>query len=70
MLDIDLRAFGDLNLKEHILLHHEDVKAVNTEVDPGNVVPKKGPGGTVDKGRAQILVPALSWNVLRFAQQI
>ena len=28
------------------------------------------PGGTVDKGRAQILVPALSWNVLRFAQQI
>ena len=46
------------------------MKAVNTEEDPGNVVPKKGPGGTVDKGRAQILVPALSWNVLRFAQQI
>ena len=69
MLDIDLRAFGDLKLKEHILLHHDDVKAVNTEEYPGNVMPGKGPGGTVEKGRAQIRVPALSWNVLRFKQQ-
>ena len=67
MLDIDLRAFGDLNLLEHILLHHSDVKAVNTEDDPFNVAPATGPGGTVEKGRAQICVPALSWNVLRFA---
>ena len=66
LLDIDLRAFGDLQLKEHIMLHHSDVKAVNTEENPGNVAPTAGPGGTIDNGKAQIRVPALSWNVLRF----
>ena len=65
-LDIDLRAFGDLTLQEHILLHHDDVKAVNTEEKPENVVPGPGPGGITENGRAQIRVPALSWNVLRF----
>ena len=66
-LDIDLRAFGEVKLQEHILLHHDDVKAVNTEADPRNVAPVPGPGGTVDGGRAQIRIPALSWNVIRFA---
>ena len=66
LLDIDLRAFGDLQLKEHIMLHHSDVKAVNTEENPDNVAPTAGPGGTIDNGKAQIRVPALSWNVLRF----
>ena len=66
-LDLDLRAFGDLTLKEHILLHHDDTKAVNTEDNPCNVAPKAGPGGAVDGGRAQVKIPALSWNVLRFA---
>ncbi len=67
ILDIDLRAFGDLKFKEHILLHHSDVKAVNTEDDPENVAPAMGPGGQVEKGMARICVPAFSWNVLRFA---
>ena len=66
-LDVDLRAFGPLQLKEHILLHHDDVKAVNTEENPCNVAPTASPGGTVDGGRAQVRIPALSWNVIRFA---
>ena len=66
-LGIDLRAFGDLTLKEHILLHHDDVKAVNTEDAPFTVCPTAGPGGTVDRGRASVTIPALSWNVLRFS---
>ncbi len=65
-LDVDLRSFGQLRLAEHIVLHHDDVKAVNTEADPDNVKPAAGPGGTVDGGRAQIRIPALSWNVIRF----
>lgn len=65
-LEIDLRSFGRMALKEHILLHHDDVKAVNTEAQPDNVAPKAGPGGTMDGGRATIEIPALSWNVLRF----
>ena len=67
-LDLDLRSFGDLRLEEHILLHHDDVKAVNTEENPGNVMPVAGPGGTVDGGRAEIKLPALSWNVIRFVK--
>ena len=43
------------------------MKAVNTEATPNNVAPVAGPGGTVDGGRAQISIPALSWNVIRFA---
>ena len=67
-LNLDLRSFGNLRLAEHILLHHEDVKAVNTEDNPMNVAPTAGPGGKVDNGRAEIRIPALSWNVLRFVK--
>ncbi len=55
-----------MKLAEHILLHHDDVKAVNTEQNPNNVAPQAGPDGTVDGGRAQVKLPALSWNVIRF----
>ena len=65
-LTIDLRSFGDLKFAEHILMHHDDVKAVNTETNPDNVVPTAGPGGTINGGKAVIRIPALSWNVLRF----
>ena len=51
-LDLNLRAFGNLTLKEHILLHHDDTKAVNTEDNPMNVAPQAGPGGIVDSGDA------------------
>ncbi len=68
-LTIDLRSFGELKIAEHILLHHDDVKAVNTETAPGNVVPSTGPGGTIDGGKASIRIPALSWNVIRFTSR-
>ena len=67
-LTIDLRSFGDLKFAEHILMHHDDVKAVNTETDPDNVAPTAGPGGTIDGGKAAIRIPALSWNVIRFTK--
>ena len=67
-LSADLRAFGDLRVAEHIVLHHDDVKAVNTEENPNNVAPMPGPGGTVDGEHAAVKLPALSWNVLRFAR--
>ena len=47
------------------MLHHDDVKAVNTEENPDNVRPVKGAGGTLDGGRLTIAIPALSWNVIR-----
>ena len=65
-LDIDLRSFGNLMFEEHIVLHHDDVKAINTEMHPDNVVPCAGPGGSVDGDKATMKIPALSWNVIRF----
>ena len=65
VLDVDLRDFGTMKIREHILLKHSDVKAVNTEKDPFNVAPAQGPGGKIDGGRAEIAIPALSWNVIR-----
>ncbi len=67
-LNLDLHGFGALRLSEHIVLHHDDVKAVNTEENPNNVAPMPGPGGTVDGEHAAVKLPALSWNVLRFAR--
>ena len=68
-LELDLRSFGDLRLEEHIMLHHDDVKAVNTEERPDNVVPVSVPVTEVDGGRASVCVGPLSWNVLRFEKR-
>ena len=65
MLRRHLRSPG-LRIAEHILLHHDDVKAVNTEDAPDNVVPTAGPGGVIDGEKATVKIPALSWNVIRF----
>lgn len=67
-LEIDLCSFDELKLAEHIVLHHDDVKAINTEENPDNVVPSEGPGGTIADGKASIKIPALSWNVIRFTK--
>ncbi|NLZ89950.1 MAG: alpha-N-arabinofuranosidase [Clostridiales bacterium] len=64
-LDIDLRGFGQPRLQEHYLLHHDDFKAVNTEQNPDNVVPKAVKVEDVEQG---ILLKKASWNVLRFVK--
>ena len=64
-LSADLRDFGGLRVKEHIVLHHDDVKAVNTEENPDNVTPMYGDPGQMDGGRLTVSLPALSWNVIR-----
>jgi alpha-N-arabinofuranosidase len=64
-MSVDLRDFGVFTKVEHSLLHHDDVKAVNTESDPDNVSPRQGKGGKLDDGRFTIVLPNLSWNVVR-----
>ena len=64
-LTADLRAFGNMKIAEHIVLHHDDVKAVNTEANPDEVKPKKARGGKIDGGKMTVKLPALSWNVIR-----
>ncbi len=64
LLEGDFRAFGKLRVKDHTVLHHDDPKAVNTELNPNNVSPVAGSGGTVDNGRMSVMLPAMSWNVI------
>ncbi len=64
-LQCDLRAFGEMKIAEHIVLHHDDVKAVNTEEHPNEVAPKKARGGKAEGGKVTVKLPALSWNVIR-----
>ena len=40
----DLRQFAGYQLEEHVVLSHEDMKAVNTETHPWEVTPQKGTG--------------------------
>lgn len=67
-LDVDLHGFGALRIGEHILLHNDNAKAVNTESAPYTVVPTPGPGGCIDGEKATLHIPALSWNVIRFVR--
>lgn len=36
----DLRQYAYYQVKEHIVMHNDDLKAVNTEANPDNVAPK------------------------------
>ncbi len=65
LLESDLRGFGGLALEEHIVLHHEDTKAVNTKDNPDNVVPQAGHGAQMDGGKLGVPLGRLSWNVIR-----
>ena len=67
-LAADLRAFGSLRVLEHSVLHHDDVKAVNTEAAPDTVAPADGDKGIMDGGKLAIVLPALSWNVIRLGK--
>ena len=64
-LALDLRSFGELRMLSHSVLHHDDMKAVNTEEKPHEVAPVDAP---VSKPGEPVLLPAASWNVLRFGK--
>ncbi len=64
-MTVDLRDFAGLKAASHTVLTHADVKAVNTEENPDNVAPKAMAGAVVEGGRLTVVVPKLSWNVIR-----
>jgi alpha-N-arabinofuranosidase len=68
-LSCDLRAFGDIGFMEHILLHHDNIKAINTETKPEQVVPVVRHQHEAENGKFIFTLPALSWNVLRFSER-
>jgi alpha-N-arabinofuranosidase len=64
----DLRAFTGYAVVEHLVLDHDDPSAVNTLDRPDEVVPRTLKGATVQDGRMNVVLPKLSWNVIRLGK--
>lgn len=63
---IDLRDFPSATVLEHIVLEHEDLKAVNSAVEPHTVEPHKNGVTRIEAEAAVAALPKQSWNVIRF----
>lgn len=65
-LSCDLRQFTDYKVTEHIVLNHDNLKAVNTESNTDNVSPKNCGASKMDGGKLEAVLEKHSWNVVRF----
>ena len=61
----DLRQFADYTIKEHLVLHDEDLKAVNTEENPDRIRPEANGNARLEEGRLTAVLKHKSWNVIR-----
>ena len=61
----DLRQFADYTVKEHLVLHDEDLKAVNTEGNPDRIRPEANGNARLEEGRLTAVLKHKSWNVIR-----
>jgi len=66
LLEIDIKDFKKIHLKEHILLRHENINATNTSEKPLNVFPKKCDYTKIEDNFTECLIKGYSWNVIRF----
>jgi alpha-N-arabinofuranosidase len=65
-LSIDLRDFTGAKLIEHVVLEHNDLKAVNSAADPYHVAPHTNGVTKVGTKEAIATLGKHSWNVIRF----
>jgi alpha-N-arabinofuranosidase len=65
VLELDLRAFGVLTAGEHTAIADDDPDAVNTADRPDRVTPRRLDDVKVTDGRATVVLPALSWSMIR-----
>ncbi|WP_178025072.1 alpha-N-arabinofuranosidase [uncultured Paenibacillus sp.] len=66
-LDCDIRGFEGYRLIEHLVLEHEDLKAVNT-ADRENVKPHAGGNAACQDGYVKARLAKASWNVIRLGK--
>ena len=67
-LTLDLRQFAGYRVKEHIYMTHKDVKAVNTEQDPMQVVPVSGGNSRVEDGILHAVLQDKSFHVIHLGR--
>lgn len=68
LIECDLRQFQGYQVIEHLVLTHEDLKAVNTEEHPSNVTPTFGEA-KIEENRLNAPFMRQSWNVVRMKRQ-
>jgi alpha-N-arabinofuranosidase len=64
-LEIDARALGGVRIVEATTLTDPDVYARNTADDPTRITPRPNPD--VERDPLRVLLPPVSWNVIRLA---
>jgi alpha-N-arabinofuranosidase len=62
---IDVRALPALRVAHHTYLGGDEPSAANTQDAPDRVVPRTGAALPVDGGMVRIVLPPLSWNMVR-----
>ena len=67
-VSMDLRQFADFRIVEHILLHDEDLYAVNTEDAPDRIKPVTCDLSAVEQGKLEAVLKHKSWNMIRLAK--
>lgn len=67
ILECDARSFTDYQVKEHIVLESEDLKAVNT-LDHEAVKPKTNGSALIQDGQVTARLSKHSWNVIRLGK--
>lgn len=63
-ISYDLRSFEQAEVVEHVVLEHDDPKAVNTK-DKEEVAPHSGGNAVMEEKQLQAELPRMSWNMVR-----
>jgi len=61
----ELRSFGDLEVIEHVVLNGDDLYTKNTFENPNAIVPKNVEVPVFKDEKLNIILPKLSWNMIR-----
>ena len=63
-LTCDLRQFAGYEIKKHMVLHHDDVKAVNTEQNPNEVTLAENGVSSIENGVLTAVLPDKSFHMI------
>lgn len=66
--DLSLAGFSDFKIIDHQVMTHDDLRAVNTEKNPNNVVPVPGLGASMDAENLRVSLAPYSFHMVRLAK--
>jgi alpha-N-arabinofuranosidase len=66
---IDVRSLPELRLAHHIYIGDDEPSAVNTQEAPDRIAPRAAADIPVDGGVLRMVLPPLSWNMLRIGDE-